>query len=293
MRLSNPGPAAITGLSSSISAAIHGTFEVTPLLPSSLAAGQTVEFKVRFTPQDSDEASATLQVLAGGGIVAKATLTASALVPDIEADSFANGATFDAGTANTIDGVFAGLMVYNHGLGLLTNIAATIAGPNASEFKIETPLPPSISPGTYGILMIKFLPGGVGARRAVLRFASNDPDENPYLINLVGTGSVIELSPASADANYLLDRPEHIVKLGSLIQGSARDRSFRIKNRGTFPLKNLRLSIEGPDAASLSVVQDLPRTLTSEASAVFTLRFTGGNGGARSASVRVLSDPNG
>lgn len=65
----------------------------------------------------------------------------------------------------------------------------SISGPNASDFTIdESTLSSSIAGGSSSIFTITFTPSATGVRTATISIANNDLDENPYIINLTGTG---------------------------------------------------------------------------------------------------------
>ena len=67
-------------------------------------------------------------------------------------------------------------------------MAASLGGPDAASFSITTAPDATVAPdGSTGIT-VRFAPGSLGAKSATLSIASNDADENPYLVTLSGTG---------------------------------------------------------------------------------------------------------
>jgi subtilisin family serine protease len=81
--------------------------------------------------------------------------------------------------------------VTNQGLANLVIDGVSLTGSNVSEFLIE-------NDGCSGIVLLPsetctleaiFSPGSPGAKNAVLSVSSNDPDENPFLVSLFGTGT--------------------------------------------------------------------------------------------------------
>jgi hypothetical protein len=82
--------------------------------------------------------------------------------------------------------------------GTLTGLGTTIQGPDASSFEVVTaPTAPVIGPTGTTPLVVRFSPTGAGTKTATLRIESNDLDENPFDLTLVGQGSTIRSQPVS------------------------------------------------------------------------------------------------
>jgi hypothetical protein len=94
-----------------------------------------------------------------------------------------NNGTFIVGnTASTQ------VTIQNQGVGSLSVTGATVTGPNAADFSI-TVAPIAIGGNGSQNYTLTFNPTGTGTRNAVLSIGSDDADENPYLINLLGIGT--------------------------------------------------------------------------------------------------------
>jgi hypothetical protein len=78
--------------------------------------------------------------------------------------------------------------VKNTGADDLTGLAVTKTGTNAGEFTVSAPGVTTLAPDTSTTFTVTFTPGADGPRTAAIRIASNDADENPFDINLTGTG---------------------------------------------------------------------------------------------------------
>jgi M6 family metalloprotease-like protein len=129
---------------------------------------------------------------ADAGWVDQVKFTAVVRVPDIVVEQpQRTGLTDGVSTVNfgtVISGsntsrVFA---LRNSGNGTLNSLAITFDGANAADFSVTQAPPTSIIPGEIGNFTIQLTPSGPGQRTAKLHFASNDPDENPFDINLTG-----------------------------------------------------------------------------------------------------------
>lgn len=67
----------------------------------------------------------------------------------------------------------------------LTGISLSKSGAFPGDYSFSSP-PATLAPGASATFTVTFSPAGIGARPAILQVASNDPDENPYDIALVG-----------------------------------------------------------------------------------------------------------
>jgi subtilisin family serine protease len=77
--------------------------------------------------------------------------------------------------------------VRNLGLAALENLATALDGSHAGDFRVTTAPPATLAPGASATFTLRFEPLGFGTRTAFLRIASNDPNENPFDIELRGT----------------------------------------------------------------------------------------------------------
>jgi hypothetical protein len=104
----------------------------------------------------------------------------------------------------------------------------SITGPNSTEFKIVDNMCSGnmVNPLSTCSVEIVFLPLSEGTKRAKLSVPSNDPDENPFYVSLMGTS-----------ARMIINAPSSLRALGvfrySVIltwkDNSARERGFYIE----------------------------------------------------------------
>jgi hypothetical protein len=78
--------------------------------------------------------------------------------------------------------------ITNTGLAPLTGLALTITGGGAADFAASALPSATLAPGASFEFDVTFDATTAGNRAATLTLASNDPDENPFLIPLSGTG---------------------------------------------------------------------------------------------------------
>jgi BspA type Leucine rich repeat region (6 copies) len=81
--------------------------------------------------------------------------------------------------------------IRNVGPRKLTGLYARITDGNSSDFIVKSLANSSLAPGKTTILEIMFLPRKSGKRVTELRIMSSDKDENPFVIDLVGTGLLL------------------------------------------------------------------------------------------------------
>lgn len=119
-------------------------------------------------------------------------------VPDIQLLSsgnltYTNGGTHNFGTVKvpTITPAWI-FTLQNVGAAPLTGFTGgggiTIDGPSASSFSLSAPGATSLASGESVTFSIFFNPQATGIYEAALHIHSNDPDEEPFTITLIGTG---------------------------------------------------------------------------------------------------------
>lgn len=82
------------------------------------------------------------------------------------------------------------LTVKNLGSSDLTGLRSTLSGDGASQFSVSHPLPAVIPPGGQASLVVMFAPIASLSARCHLSITSNDADESPFGITLIGDSHV-------------------------------------------------------------------------------------------------------
>lgn len=100
------------------------------------------------------------------------------------------------GTKRTFGTVKAGstgpaktFTIRNTGKSALTAIRLSKSGTHSAEFLVDPLAKDRLEPGKSMTFKVRFKPKAKGTRSALLKIASNDPDENPFRIRLSGQGS--------------------------------------------------------------------------------------------------------
>ncbi len=78
--------------------------------------------------------------------------------------------------------------------------SAVISGVNSGDFSV-TSFPATVAATSAGNLIVSFTPSAAGTRYATLTIASDDADENPYIINLYGVGGSYASEPTTQATN--------------------------------------------------------------------------------------------
>ncbi len=174
------------------------------------------------------------------------------------------------------------LVLSNAGVVDLEISALQIVGVDPTLFAITAGAGPfTLNPDSSRTIEISFTPDGVGAKNAVLRVSSNDPDENPFDVPLTGNGVLpdqpdIAVSPASLD-------------FGNITQGSSSGLSLLVRNDGTADLNVSSLQITGAGAGQFSVA-GAGFVLAPNTSQSLDIGFTPSSIGSKNAIMQITSD---
>lgn len=79
-------------------------------------------------------------------------------------------------------------VIKNTGTAKLQNLRVKMTGANKSDFKLTAIGKKSLGPGEKVWMEVTFDPSAQGRRKAAIRVFSNDPDESPFDMTLVGIG---------------------------------------------------------------------------------------------------------
>lgn len=101
-----------------------------------------------------------------------------------------NGPSVDFGTADVAarESIQLEFTVKNAGLNTLRDIRLILGGINASEFTMIIPRKKLLTQNEFDTFRVRFTPKEGGPRHAQISIISSDGNNNPYIVNLVGTG---------------------------------------------------------------------------------------------------------
>jgi hypothetical protein len=168
---------------------------------------------------------------------------------------------------------------------------------NVSSFSLNTGMPLSIPAGDSAEVDISFDISGSGAFSMDLDIANTDSDENPYDIQISGTGADVAEMEVYGDGELIFngddspDTDDH-TDFGTVdSSGGWATRSFVIANTGSQDLNLLgSVSISGTHAGDFSVVVDTTSPVPAGDEVSFMIRFTPSDSGVREAIISIASD---
>jgi hypothetical protein len=202
LTIRNTGTAALTGIAAEVRGTHASDFTADAPGSQTLAPGEETTLSVRFTPSATGPRSATLGVLSndadenpfeislsGGGLSPKQ--------PEIvvQQGTGMNKNLTDNKSKRGFGSVKTGrkskpmaFLIKNTGKSTLNNIAISLGGRNAKDFRIVEAPRKSVDPGKSTGFAIQYKPRKQRTSSALLVIANNDSDENPFRIRLSGRG---------------------------------------------------------------------------------------------------------
>ena len=275
-------------------------------------SGTGAEYSVTLTAGANDALDLTIQVPADSaengdtdGNEASNLLTIDIVpaVPEISIsqEGALDGGPFtrDFGLVDTAVGIQNLVFTINNvGTGTLTMTGATpvtFTGTNPGDFSVASQPTGTIAPGGSLDFTVQFDPAADGARAAVLNVASDDADEDPFLVNLTGTGgagpeiNVTESTettsiPTGTDTTSVANGTD----FGNLnIGGATSSSTFVIQNLGS---GDLTVSSVGVSDGRFTITDDPDGTIAGGASSTFTVTFDPDAVGTVNATVSINSD---
>lgn len=294
------GAGILTGLTATLSGpnasdyAITTPLGVTSLPSTQLSAGMILTFTpsgpgartatLTITSNDSDEGSFKIP-LTGTGVY----------LPKIEVDSptqigLQNGAdSYDFGNSNIQAGVSRNFTIRNTGDLSLTGLNVTVTGANNNDFVVTAQPAASIAAGSSTTFSVTFTPTAAGVRNAILQIASNDADENPFIIQVSGSGVAAPEIEVIDNSTILVDGISTI-HCGSVTSGQAIVRTITIRNIGSATLSGLGFSVDGPNNSDFYPYLLGAYSLPAGQQTTFLLRFGPYGNGVRTATLHISSN---
>ncbi|GAA5484526.1 choice-of-anchor D domain-containing protein [Haloferula sargassicola] len=299
--VTNTGSATLSGLGCEMKGAAAGDYLLeTSALPPSLEPGMSAGFDVTFLPAALGERQAELWILSDDSdenpfVV---TLVGSAISPEIEVESPSGTALVSSQSGIDLGGIPLGIssaprtvVVRNAGTAPLTHLVASIAGPDAADFQLDlASFQETLLPGNSAAIGVVFTPSVATGRSATLSIASNDADENPFVVSLAGSGQAPEVAVSESGSDLVSGTAR--LDFGAARTGTVGGtRTLTVSNTGGYPLANLSVAVVGEHAGDFLLnASDLPATLAPGASANITMSFTPTAPGIRSATLNIAND---
>ncbi|MBN1495615.1 MAG: choice-of-anchor D domain-containing protein, partial [Spirochaetes bacterium] len=224
------------------------------------------------TSDDPDEGTYTI------------TLNGTGTGPDINVQAGGlDVGTHDFGSSNV--GVAVGpttFTIQNVGTGPLEVSGFSLS---AGDFSGSLATPVTIPASGSETFDITFTPTTTGLRSATIDLTSDDPDEGTYTITLNGTGTEPDINVQVGGSDVTT------YDFGTVYQPlTSVPVIFTIQNTGGGSLNVTGSSLSGANATDFTVTGLTTGTMVSGGSSTFTVIFTPGGTGVRSASLSISSD---
>ena len=200
-------------------------------------------------------------------------MTGNGTIPDIAVDP----AALDFGDVVVGTDSSRVITVANEGTADL-NVTVTHIIDSGNFSVISGGGPFTLAPSAVRDVTVRFNPGSIGLRVGLLRFMSNDPDENPVNVPLSGNGTIPDIAVDPA-----------VLDFGSVVLGSTSSRVVTVTNEGTADLNVMSADII--DSGDFSVtLGGAPFTLAPAAARDVTVQYGPGSAGAATGTLRFQSN---
>jgi hypothetical protein len=233
-------------------------FSGTLSAPLTVVPGATTSFSVTFAPAKAGASVAALRMetndwdegtfdmnFTGIGAVPEVAVTQGG------AGNLVSGvSTVNFGTIRPGGQVSRSFTIRNEGKAPLAGLSLTKFG--GTDFTMGALPAATLAGESSMVFSVTWTPFGAGTSQASLRLASNDTDENPFIINLTGTAvqSWLELELPGGE---VIQDDFGTVSFGDVLIQTPVTRSLVVRNASAVPLTGIALSIDGPQASLVTV----------------------------------------
>lgn len=300
-RLDNTGTALLTGLTLVTEGEQADDFTPSAATLPDIAPGNSANFTVAFTPGARGTRSTELRITSNDAdenpyIV---PLTGTGVNPEIVVELVEEpvNSTLTSGDGRDFPATPMGsqssfqFLVKNTGDDTLTGLALSQTGSHTGDFPIVTAgFAPSLPPGQSTSFSVIFTPQATGNRSTTLRLASNDADENPYLIHFTGLGTAPVITVEEPVGNALAYNAAATFD-PVLMEATGNARIFTVRNTGGAALAGLNVAFTAtsPHKSEFVLVPPAVTSLQPGASTTFRVTFSPDFAGSKSATVRLTS----
>lgn len=301
--IKNLGLANLTGLSITKAGTYPNDFTVSGPSVSTLGASTSTTFTVTFSPGAIGARTAILRVASNDADENPFDINVSgtgvgSTYPEIAVEQPVGTGLSDnvsiIGYGSQTVGVASTPKIFtirNVGTTTLSGLALSKTGTNTADFALGSLGSTSLAPGSSTSFSVTFTPAATGARSAVVRVASNDADENPFDLNLSGTGVLVEPADIAVSQGGVNLADGGSVAFGSMdVGGTSVVRTFTVSNPGKQDLTGMTISLVGTNLADFTVTPTSLPNLAPNGTTSFTVSFRAGGAGARATALRIASN---
>lgn len=213
-------------------------------------------------------------------------------------NSIADGGTYDFGSKDAGSSTDIVFTLENTGdVGLTLTTPLTVTGTDAGQFSIVAQPASYVAVSGSATFTVRFSPTGGGAKTAVVSIANNDVDENPYDLNLTGTGLAPEIEITGNSVTIIngdtTPAAEDNTSFGGvLVPGGSVTHTFTITNAGYLDLSltgDPVVSISGGGASCFSVTLPPQTTIVPGGNTTFQITFRPSTYGTWAAAISIAN----
>jgi hypothetical protein len=212
--------------------------------------------------------------------------------PDISIEQPAGTPLLNA--ANTVDfgangGQTKTFVIRNTGAGDLLRLVVDVTGTTPGDYIVTQPISTQLLAAGSTTFTVTFRPHATGPRNATIRVSSNDPDENPFRVNVTGNAPLPDIIVQQPVGTNLTDGSSK-VDYGVVGAQSSAVKTFTISNNGIANLNIEGINFTGTNAANFKASAPLQTVVAVGASTTFNVTFTPGGPGPKTANLNILSN---
>lgn len=200
--------------------------------------------------------------------------------------------SYDLGTVAPGSTASRTVTIWNDGGGDLTILGLSILSlapdPLPGEFTYTAPAETTVAPGSSTTFTVRFTPRSGGIRNGGISIQSNSIPTYHSGIYLSGQANAPEIQVVDSKSQ---DFPDGGSYPFGQVHGKAGTKTFTIKNTGLASLTGLTATVDGAHAGEFKVSPDLSTTTVgAQSSTTFTVTFTAGGPGLRTAALHITSN---
>lgn len=273
LMLTNTGASSLT---ISLLALTGADFSVSGITtPTTLAAGQSAQVGVTFSPTASGTSSGSLAVTSSDSVNPTVNVALSGTgtsTPTGQLNANSNSISFGAIATGTSAG--QPIVLTNAGNSAVSISSVTVAGTGLTASGIE--IPGTLNPAENATLKVAFAPTTAGNVTGSITVVSNATN-SPLKIAVTGTGAQPGLSISPSSFNF-----------GSVVDGQTKSQTFTVTNTGTGPLTITQLVGSGSSYTVSGLAT--PATIASGSSTTFSVLFAPTVAGSLAGTVSLASN---
>lgn len=200
----------------------------------------------------------------------------------------ANNGTFNFGSTQTGVPLDQSFVITNMGNQTL-NLSLALSG---SAYSVSTAPLSSVTKGGTTTFSLRLLSATAGTFTGQLRITDNDPNNNPFVVNLTGTVSAPatpQIQVTDTGNGGAVVAKGSTINLGNVQPNSPITRTFSIANTGTATL-SISNNTSILSGTGFTLASSSGNSVNPGSNTIFTIRFSAGSAGTYTGTVSIASN---